>query len=284
MDRSPEQQRDRLSRAADACAAHFGNQQNLKEPLGDKTVECETHGPYQSAGVRYMGRREVWTRCPACEEQKLADERQAAAQRQADIERRRMEDLIGEAAIPPRFIGRTLDSFKATTDAQRAAHQIAVEFAENFAEHRKRGSGLILSGLPGTGKSHLAIAVLQALLPEICGRYTTCMGVIRSVRNTWRKDSERSETDILRAYADLPLLVLDEIGAQYGTDGEQTILFDVLDMRYREMQPTIFLTNQNQKGLAEFVGERTFDRMRETCKWVPFDWPSYRPQARKEAA
>lgn len=284
MDRSLEQKLDGMRRMSDAWVAYNGTEKGLKEPLGDKTVECETHGSYQSAGVRYMGRREVWTRCPACEEQKLADERQAAAQRQADIERRRMEDLIGEAAIPPRFIGRTLDSFKAATDAQRAAHQIAVEFAENFAEHRKRGSGLILSGLPGTGKSHLAIAVLQALLPEICGRYTTCMGVIRSVRNTWRKDSERSETDILRAYADLPLLVLDEIGAQYGTDGEQTILFDVLDMRYREMQPTIFLTNQNQKGLAEFVGERTFDRMRETCKWVPFDWPSYRPQARKEAA
>src|SRR6218665_3689307 len=212
MDRSPEQQRDRLSSAADACAAHFGRQHNLREPLDDREVECEQHGLYQSAGVRYMGRREVWTRCPACEEQKLADERQAEAIRQADIARQRMEYLIGEAAIPPRFIGRTLDSFKATTDAQRAAHAVAFEFAQNFEQHAKRGSGLILSGLPGTGKSHLAIAILQALLPEICGRYTTCMGVIRSVRNTWRKDSEHSETQILRAYADVPLLVLDAIG------------------------------------------------------------------------
>jgi DNA replication protein DnaC len=284
MDRSLEQHVDKMRRMSDAWVAFNGNERGLKEPLGDKTVECEKHGPYQSAGVRYMGTREVWTRCPACEEQKLADDRQAQAQKQAEMERKRMEYLIGEAAIPPRFIGRTLDSFKATTDAQRAAHAVAVEFAQNFEQHAKRGSGLILSGLPGTGKSHLAIAILQALLPEICGRYTTCMGVIRSVRNTWRKDSEHSETQILRAYADVPLLVLDEIGAQYGTDGEQTILFDVLDMRYREMQPTIFLTNQNQKGLAEFVGERTFDRMRETCKWVAFDWPSYRPQARKEAA
>ena len=284
MDLSPEQYLDKMRRTTGAWAEFNGTQKNMREPLGDQTIECEKHGPYQSAGVRYMGRREVWTRCPACEEQKLADERQADALRQAEKARQRMEHLLDEAAIPPRFIGRTLDSFKATTDAQRAAHQIAVEFAENFDTHAKRGDGLILSGLPGTGKSHLAIAILQALLPETCGRYTTCMAVIRAVRNTWRKDSEHSETEILRAYADFPLLVLDEIGAQYGTDGEATILFDVLDRRYRDMKPTIFLTNQNQKGLAEFVGERTFDRMRETCKWVAFDWPSYRPQARKEAA
>ena len=71
---------------------------------------------------------------------------------------------------------------------------------------------------------------------------------------------------------------------QYGTDGEQTIVFDVLDRRYREVRPTLILTNQDKAGLKAFVGERTFDRLVETCRWVPFDWPSYRPQARREAA
>ncbi|MNL85189.1 DNA replication protein DnaC [compost metagenome] len=78
--------------------------------------------------------------------------------------------------------------------------------------------------------------------------------------------------------------MLDEIGVQYGTDGEQTILFDVLDRRYRDMKPSVFLTNQDKKGFKEFIGERTFDRLTETSRWVPFDWASYRPQARKEAA
>jgi len=257
---------------------------NMREPLGDRDLTCDEHGPYLSAGVRYMGKREVWTPCPSCEDARLAAERQAEAQRKAEQARQHLQALIGEAAIPARFIGRTLDNFHASTDAQRAALKICREFAENFETHSRRGSTLILSGLPGTGKSHLASAVLQALMPRHCGLYTTCMNVIRAVRGTWRKDSERSETEILNAYADVPLLVLDEIGVQYGTDGEQTILFDVLDRRYREMKPSIFLTNQNQKGFTEFVGERTFDRLRETSTWVAFDWPSFRPQARKEAA
>ena len=257
---------------------------SMREPLGDREQECAQHGLYLSAGVRYMGKREVWTPCPSCEEARLADERQAEAQRKAERARQHLEAMIGEAAIPARFIGRTLDNFHAGTEAQRAALRIAREFADNFEDHARRGSTLILSGLPGTGKSHLATAILQALMPKHCGFYTTCMNVIRAVRGTWRKDSERSETEVLNAYAYVPLLVLDEIGVQYGTDGEQTILFDVLDRRYRDMKPSIFLTNQNQKGFIDFVGERTFDRLRETSTWVAFDWPSHRPQARKDAA
>lgn len=280
MDRSPDKL-EALIRRNDNIAAATAT---LREPLGDREVDCAEHGSFTSTGVKYMGKREVWTPCPDCEDARLARERQAEAQRRADYARQDMECRIGQAAIPARFVGRTLDNFQCSTEAQTAALAIAREFADNFEANAKRGMSLIFSGLPGTGKSHLATAVLQAIMPQHTGLYTTCMGVIRAVRGTWRKDSERSETQVLDAFADVPLLVLDEIGVQYGTDGEQTILFDVLDRRYRDMKPSIFLTNQDKKGFKDFIGERTFDRLTETARWVPFDWASYRPTARKEAA
>ena len=121
-------------------------------------------------------------------------------------------------------------------------------------------------------------------MPQHIGLYITCMSLIRQVRATWRRDSEKSEGDVLQMLGDVSLLVLDEVGVQYGTDGEQTILFDILDRRYRDMQPTIILTNQDVKGLQEYIGERTFDRLREVSRLVTFDWESYRPVARKESA
>jgi DNA replication protein DnaC len=278
MDRSSDLEKAVAKTLADATPS------TMREPLADREVDCDRHGPYISSGVRYMGKREVWTPCPACEEARIADARHTQALQEAERARGRLEQLLGEAHIPARFIGRSLDNFQATTDEQRAALEVVREFVKNFEQHRRKGTTLILSGLPGTGKSHLATAALQALMPNHCGLYTTCMNVIRAVRGTWRKDSPRSETEVLNIYAHVPLLVLDEIGVQYGTDGEQTILFDVLDRRYRDMQPSILLTNQNQKGFADFIGERTYDRMRETSTWVPFDWPSFRPQAKKDAA
>lgn len=269
---------------AASIAARITSDVPLTQAIGERKADCPTHGIYVTSGVRYMGKREVWTSCPDCKEAQVAAERQAEAQQKAQASRQRIEAMIEDAALPARFIGRTFENFKAATHGQQSAKQIVQDFAENFDAHLKRGTGLILSGLPGTGKSHLAVAVLQSIMPAYCGMYTTCMGVIRAIRGTWRKDSDKSEAQVLHMLGTVPLLVLDEIGVQYGTDGEQTILFDVLDRRYRDMMPTFLLTNQDKKGLKEFIGERSFDRITETSRWVSFDWESYRPQARKETA
>lgn len=44
---------------------------------------------------------------------------------------------------------------------------------------------------------------------------------------------------MLAGFANVPLLVIDEIGMQYGTESGQNHLFDVLGRRYRDMMPTI---------------------------------------------
>lgn len=280
MEQSPNKIEQRVMQHTVARALNSGAS---AVPLGQKTVHCDTHGNYESSGSRYFGNREFWTRCPDCTELQLASERQAEADNKANAARETMERLIGAACIPQRFIGRSLDNFFCVTEDQKNALKVSREYVESFSDHYKRGSGLVMSGMPGTGKSHLAAAILQGIMPSHCGLYTTCMNIIRNVRGTWRKDSEQSETAVLQVYGSAALLVVDEIGVQYGTDGEQTILFDVLDRRYREMMPTILLTNQAKAGFKQFIGDRSFDRLIETSRWVAFDWPSYRATARKEA-
>jgi DNA replication protein DnaC len=260
--------------------------ESVRESLGEKTETCAEHGEFVSTGMRYsMGRldRRIWTTCPACEEARLARERQQAAEAAAKAAQDRLEAMLEDARIPPRFIGRSFDSFHADTQQKQRALSVLRGYADNFEANLKTGASLILLGGPGTGKSHLAGAVLQQLMPRHCGLYTTCMGIIRAVRATWRKDSERSEGQVLSMLAEVPLLVIDEIGVQYGTDGEQTILFEVLDRRYRDMMPTILLANQSKEGLKQFLGDRTYDRLTETARIVLFDWESYRPQARATA-
>ena len=83
---------------------------------------------------------------------------------------------------------------------------------------------------------------------------------------------KKTESQVLSILFSVPLLVIDEIGVQYGTDSEQNILFDVMDRRYRDMMPTILLANLKLKrekpedpaGLREVLGERIYDRLTET--------------------
>lgn len=258
-------------------------QEPLLTPLGEQSRHCEKHGEYVSRGTKWRGGREVWGACPGCQADREEAARQELAYRAAAARSAECERAIGEAGIPARFRARSFSNFVADTEPKRHALTVARDFAEAFSDD-KRGSGLIFAGLPGTGKTHLAAAVAQALISRHSVQYLTCLGLVRAVRDTWRKDSERTEKSVVRMLGEeVDLLVLDEIGATYGTDGEQTILFDVLDKRYGAMKPTLLLTNQNKEGFKGFVGERVFDRLVETSRWVPFDWPSYRAAARGAA-
>lgn len=252
--------------------------------LGTKVACCPQHGDYDSEGVLLRRGREVWRPCPVCSADQQAVEEERRSEERAARARAEYEEKVGAAAIPARFIGKSLDNFRAETKEQRYALSAARLYIANFKRHRKSGEGLILAGTPGTGKSHIAAAILQSILPKHVGLYLTCLQAIRLVRESWRKASERSERQVLDVLGEVPLLVLDEIGVQYGTDGEQTILFDILDKRYRDLMPSLLLTNQDMTGLKSFIGERAYDRLTETCRWIPFDWPSYRVHAGREAS
>ena len=76
--------------------------------------------------------------------------------------------------------------------------------------------------------------------------------------------------------ARLDLLVIDEVGGRWGTETEQILLGDMLMQRYERNAPTILIANENIHGVRGCIGERAFDRARESARVVIFDWESYR--------
>ena len=242
---------------------------------------CERHGPYEGRIYR-LGGVDRRTPCPACSAESAA---KAVAQVATDRAKQRADRAADDAAsalavakIPRRFIGKGFDNYVADGPKQVAALSICRQYAEDFDEHRRAGTGLTLSGGPGTGKSHLAAAIIHGIVPGHSALYATVSDILRSVRDTWRRDSAISTGKMVESLRNLDLLVLDEIGVQSGTDGEHTILYDVLDGRYRDCAPTILLTNLGAVAMQDAIGDRLFDRLRETSRWVQCDWQSHRRQ------
>jgi DNA replication protein DnaC len=283
MDRLP----DDIERAAVSApnSAAAGPLAPLHQVLEPRAAVCPKHGAYTSSGTRYtIGKgREVWTPCPGCAAEKAEAEREAVELEKQERERARLEEMLGRAAIPVRFVGRTFDSYRADTPAQVAALTAARDYAENFERHSRSGESLLMLGKAGTGKSHLASAILQAIMPAHCGLYTTAADVIEMVRETWRRDSEKSQARVLHLLSTVPLLVIDEVGVQYGTESEQNTLFQIIDRRYRDRRPVILMANLQPAELQQLLGDRVYDRLRESAKTLMFTWDSYRPQARREA-
>ena len=79
-------------------------------------------------------------------------------------------------------------------------------------------------------------------------------------------------------WANIDLLVIDEVGIQFGTDTERMILYEILDLRYEAMRPVILTTNiTDLKSLEKLLGERIIDRLFEgESKIVLFEWESHR--------
>ena len=180
------------------------------------------------------------------------------------------------AHIPLRFVERTLESYTATSDRQRNALQLCHDFCRDYKEHF--GRCLLFVGKPGTGKTHLAIGIGLALMRRGHSvRYTTVQGATRRVKDTYGKDSRERESDAIREFTNVDLLILDEIGVQFGTDFERNLLFDILNTRYENRKSSILMSNLGHQEVQGYLGERLVDRIREDGgRVLVFDWDSHR--------
>jgi DNA replication protein DnaC len=235
---------------------------------------CATHGSYQSHNI--LGR--VWSKCPACTAEQNAIKKAERAETERLEHQNRWRQKIDESCIPPRFTDRTLESFVADTDEKRRALAFATRYAEEFDDILATGRSALFLGKPGTGKTHLASAIgLMVMEGGYSVLFMTVMRAIRRVKDTWSRNAAETEGDAVAALVIPDLLILDEVGVQFGSDTEKMILFDVLNQRYERRQPTIFLSNCDNQDVESYLGERIFDRLREDgSEVVSFGWESHR--------
>lgn len=238
---------------------------------------CALHGAFEGKSIVLLGKVRKFAVCPSCAKISAEENTAKEAKLAAEAKQRRIEARLNEAGIPLRYRSKYFSSYIADTEGKQHALAVATDFADRFdSHHLANGTVAVFSGMPGTGKSHLAIAIAQAVMRSSTALYTSAIDAVRLIRDTWRRDSPRSEIEVLKTLASIDLLILDEVGVQYGTEAEQVALFDIIDKRYRDMRPMILLTNLNKSGMKTFLGDRSFDRLREGGVWVTFDWSSQR--------
>ena len=247
--------------------------------IDQRNDSCPSHGPFTSQAIKIGSKVMHWTKCQKCAETARIEREDADATKESQERQKRLEDRLNQSGIPLRYRGKDFSSYIASTDGQERALSVAIEFSSNFKHHAKSGTTAVFSGMPGTGKSHLAIAIGQEVMKSATVLYISAIDAVRMIRDTWRRDSKYTESQVLAELASVGLLILDEVGVQYGTEAEQVSLFDIIDKRYRDLMPMILLTNLNKTGMKAFLGDRSFDRLRESGSWTAFDWESGRRKA-----
>lgn len=164
-----------------------------------------------------------------------------------------------------------LDLNKGVTyfELARLAHHAAKSFVTGFRDDPHL-DGLMFTGHVGSGKTFLASGVANALLQQ--GKQVLFMVVpdlldqIRATYDSDRNSWDYTESDLMESARQVPLLILDDLGANNYTEWSRNKIYSIINYRLNHQLPVIITTNTTPEDLEEYLGERTTSRLLEMCK------------------
>jgi DNA replication protein DnaC len=213
--------------------------------------------------------------------------------------RMRSQSLLEAARIPKRYEHCELPSY--TTDFPGAhpslqlAHITASKFAQEYDP--RDGTGLLIIGKIGTGKTHLAVGIIKEL---ILNKGVSCLfydyrELLKQIQNSYNATVQTTELEVLRPVFETDVLVLDELGAVKPTEWVWDTVSLILNTRYNDNRTTIITTNfddqpaagtsgsispvraaTRNETLGDRIGERMRSRVHEMCRVVALDGADFR--------
>ncbi|EMA4435454.1 MULTISPECIES: ATP-binding protein [Enterobacter] len=237
---------------------------------------CEMHGDYQRislTGKAYRGVENVkHSQCPECVKAELMDI-------ESSLRALRVADLMDNAGIARRFETCEFDNYQAINPDAAKNLAACQRYTASWPDRLNAGTGLVMTGNCGTGKNHLAVSMAKSIIRDHLAKVgiTDVMRLTRAVKSTWRHNAEITEEDVIERFASLDLLIIDEVGVQFGSPTEMTILQEIINARYESILPTILISNLTFDQLKETIGERIVDRVTDGGRnRLAFGWESFR--------
>lgn len=161
---------------------------------------------------------------------------------------------------------------------------------------QNKHNNLFVCGTPGCGKTYLAMSFLNELAknapkyPSYAGNpewwdlegveYITASALFDVIKQNFNPKNDWAEETVVKITR-TKLLILDELGLGYGTDSESIELTKILDYRWKEGLPTVFLTNLSMSGVGKYLKDRAKDRAMDGADYVEIKSTTRRNKAKE---
>lgn len=171
---------------------------------------------------------------------------------------------------------KTIDDFDFTFQTTLRLSMLGSHLTPDFVTE---GRNLVLSGRPGRGKTHLAVAIAyRAIQNGFEARFITAAALIDTLSKASQQGELRSE---LQTWVHPHVLVIDEMGyLAYGSDAAN-LLFHVVNERSLKKRSMVFTTNKALRSWGQVLhdvdlGDTIVDRVLERGTVLRLDGPSVR--------
>ncbi len=248
----------------------ISKQENRPPPAPSICHRCGASTPPKDVPIIGWRQQDFCDKCAEI----IAEERE-----KKETEARRkmtMETYLAQSGIMRGILAQmTFEKF----DPQPAgrAHEIAKEYAEKFGKETTRG--LLFYGRAGSGKTHLACAITRYIIEQkrIQVKFTRIVDLLAEIRKTFDENEQyrtENESELIHRYTSVPLLVIDDLGAEKTTDWVRQILYQIIDERWLEQKPLIITSNLNLDEIEARFEERIASRIGGMCQLIetkPYD-------------
>ncbi|MBN9658495.1 MAG: ATP-binding protein [Acidobacteria bacterium] len=202
----------------------------------------------------------------------------------------RADSLWKRARIPANYLGDRFDNFSDRGSSELRMMQLQLSrYCQEFPAVDP--PGLLFIGEPGTGKTHLAVAVLQRLIESGHeGIFVDYQNLLQRIRASYDPSSGESPREAYEMALECDVLLLDDLGAHRVTDWVEDTVTSIITYRCNERKPIIATTNlpdaemggtliermpegsparfDVKTTLAEKIGMRARSRLFEMCKII----------------
>ena len=156
-------------------------------------------------------------------------------------------------------------------------------YAEQFDKMLAKNQGLLLMGDVGTGKTYMSACIANYLIAN--GTPCVMTSFVRLITLTKPYEGD-SDDGVVESLLRVPLLVIDDLGAQRGTEYATERVYDFINRRVLSGKPMVITTNitdpKQLTNAVEVSERRIYDRILQHCAPIMFTGKSWRLQEARE--
>lgn len=178
------------------------------------------------------------------------------------------EARLKASGISEAFQRRSLEQFDTKSNQiLKVAKEKAHEYIGSFLEVEKQmNNSIMFLGVPGSGKTHLSLAIANKLLNEygIGCLYMPYRETMTELKQLSMSDKYKYESKMYKLTT-ARLLIIDDLFKGTVTEADLNYIFQIINQRYLNQLPFICSSEKNPKQLIEY-DEAIGSRMLEQAK------------------